>query len=80
MLEIGTFFGLLVWAVPFMYFLSLSANEYTLPAFDPTAARRASFSQEQIPKKRPANLIKSVLSFVAQKKEEITSRRNSKVF
>ena len=33
MLEIGTFFGLLVWAVPFMYFLSLSANEYTLPAF-----------------------------------------------
>ncbi|RKO92784.1 transmembrane adaptor Erv26-domain-containing protein [Blyttiomyces helicus] len=32
-MEICTFFGLIVWLVPFMYFISLSANEYTLPAF-----------------------------------------------
>ncbi|KAI9087769.1 transmembrane adaptor Erv26, partial [Phlyctochytrium arcticum] len=32
-LEIATFFGLMVWLVPFIYFVSLSANENTLPAF-----------------------------------------------
>ncbi|KAI8909396.1 transmembrane adaptor Erv26 [Powellomyces hirtus] len=31
--EIATFFGLVVWLIPFMYFISLSANEYTLPNF-----------------------------------------------
>ncbi|KAI8923407.1 transmembrane adaptor Erv26-domain-containing protein [Entophlyctis helioformis] len=29
--EIASFFGLLVWLVPFLYFVSLSANDYTLP-------------------------------------------------
>ena len=31
--EVASFFGLLVWTVPFVYFISLSANEYTLPNF-----------------------------------------------
>ncbi|KAI9001909.1 transmembrane adaptor Erv26, partial [Gaertneriomyces semiglobifer] len=29
--EIASFFGVCVWLVPFLYFISLSANEYTLP-------------------------------------------------
>jgi hypothetical protein len=32
-MEIATFFSLLVWFVPFTYFISLSASENTLPAF-----------------------------------------------
>ncbi|KAJ3048348.1 erv26 super protein [Rhizophlyctis rosea] len=81
-LEIGTFFGLLVWAVPFMYFLSLSANEYTLPAFDPTAQRRASMQAEQlsVPKRRQTNLVKSFLGVLQRKKEEIMPVGGSKTF
>lgn len=29
--EVATFFGLLVWLVPFLFFISLTANEYALP-------------------------------------------------
>jgi hypothetical protein len=31
--EIASFFAICVWLVPFMFFISLSANEFTLPAF-----------------------------------------------
>jgi hypothetical protein len=31
--EIASFFGICVWLVPFTYFISLSANDYTLPKF-----------------------------------------------
>jgi hypothetical protein len=29
--EVATFFGLCVWLVPFMFFVSLTANDQTLP-------------------------------------------------
>ena len=32
-MDIAAFFGLMVWLVPFMFFISLSASENTLPAF-----------------------------------------------
>ena len=35
-LEIASFFTLIVWIVPFMFFLSLSANEFTLPSVGST--------------------------------------------
>ncbi|KAI8813873.1 transmembrane adaptor Erv26 [Cladochytrium replicatum] len=65
--EIATFFGICVWLVPFTFFISLSANEYTLPAFDPTAARR---SEDSSPRKR-GNLIKSISAYILQKKDEM---------
>lgn len=32
--EVTSFFGICVWSLPLLYFLSLSANEYSLPTFD----------------------------------------------
>ena len=29
--EVASFFGICVWIVPFLFFISLSANEFTLP-------------------------------------------------
>ncbi|KAJ3415739.1 erv26 super protein [Chytridiales sp. JEL 0842] len=63
-MEIATFFSLMVWLVPFMYFISLSANENTLPAFDPQSASRKGSKKKQ-------NLVKGIINFVLQKKEEI---------
>jgi hypothetical protein len=51
--EVASFFGICVWTLPLLYFLSLSANEYALPTFD------------QSPKKR-TNLLKSMITFFTQ--------------
>ena len=47
--EISSFFGICVWMLPLIYFLSLSANEYTLPSYESS--------------KKRSNLIKSILSY-----------------
>ncbi|KAI8607877.1 transmembrane adaptor Erv26-domain-containing protein [Chytriomyces sp. MP71] len=56
-MDIAAFFGLMVWLVPFMFFISLSANENTLPAF---ASARSNKKQ---------NLVKGLMNFVLQKSE-----------
>ena len=48
--EVTSFFGICVWSLPLLYFLSLSANEYTLPSFDSNQ-----------PKKR-SNLVKTLIN------------------
>ncbi|KAJ3328404.1 erv26 super protein [Blyttiomyces sp. JEL0837] len=64
--EIATFFGIIVWLIPFMYFISLSANEYTLPAIDPSASQR-----ERGGRQKKTNLVKGLINFVLQKKDEL---------
>ncbi|KAI8817934.1 transmembrane adaptor Erv26-domain-containing protein [Fimicolochytrium jonesii] len=56
--EIATFFGLIVWLIPFMYFISLSANEYTLPNFDPSAPKQ----------KKNTNLVKTLATYLGMVK------------
>ncbi|KAJ3149704.1 erv26 super protein [Geranomyces michiganensis] len=58
--EIATFFGLVVWLVPFMYFISLSANEYTLPNFDANA-----------PRKKNSNLVKTIAGWLGAVKQAV---------
>ncbi|KAF9970915.1 erv26 super protein [Actinomortierella ambigua] len=38
--SIASFFGICVWLVPFSYFISLSANDNTLPNFDKTSKQQ----------------------------------------
>ncbi|TPX62103.1 hypothetical protein PhCBS80983_g00686 [Powellomyces hirtus] len=59
--EIATFFGLVVWLIPFMYFISLSANEYTLPNFDASAG----------PRKKNNNLIKTIAGWLGAAKQVV---------
>ncbi|KAJ1554424.1 erv26 super protein [Cladochytrium tenue] len=68
--EISAFFGVIVWLVPFTYFISLSANEYTLPAFDPSA----SSSSSARPARRRPPLAKALLDFVLQRRELLPSQ------
>eukprot|EP00842_Homolaphlyctis_polyrhiza_P005888 jgi/Hompol1/62/HPOL_003978-RA len=93
MTEIASFFGILVWMVPFMYFISLSANDYTLPAFGKMQMQMQierqmendelladDFQQQQkpqSPKKKTGNLIKMIANFVSAKKEELIPSTSS---
>ncbi|KAJ3006066.1 erv26 super protein [Thoreauomyces humboldtii] len=58
--EIATFFGLVVWLIPFMYFISLSANEYTLPTTDAS-----------VPRKKNSSLVKSIAAYLGAAKEAL---------
>lgn len=40
--EVSSFFGICVWSLPLLYFLSLSANEYSLPSFDSNKPKKRS--------------------------------------
>ncbi len=73
--EVASFFGLLVWLVPFSYFISLSANEYTLPAYGSTVNKGRSsnlnvgessdpFTTKSTRKR--LNLIKSFISSILE--------------
>ncbi|KAI9208751.1 transmembrane adaptor Erv26 [Polychytrium aggregatum] len=58
--EVATFFGLCVWLVPFMFFVSLTANEYTLPNFDSSNISASG------PQKKKTNIVKSLFGNFAQ--------------
>ncbi|KAI9364382.1 transmembrane adaptor Erv26-domain-containing protein [Zopfochytrium polystomum] len=66
-IEIAAFFGLIIWLIPFMYFISLSANDYTLPAFDPS-------SSAPRPSQKKSTFVKSFLNFVLRKNELLPSQ------
>ncbi|KAG0228479.1 erv26 super protein [Actinomortierella wolfii] len=57
--SIASFFGICVWLVPFSYFISLSANDNTLPNFDKT--------NKQQQKKN--GILKSIFGTLLNKKE-----------
>ncbi|TPX75151.1 hypothetical protein CcCBS67573_g03578 [Chytriomyces confervae] len=62
-MDIAAFFGLMVWLVPFAFFISLSANENTLPAFDASSASSRGES------KKKTNLVKGLMNLVLQKSD-----------
>lgn len=43
--EIASFFGLLVWLIPFLLFISLSANDFVLPTSQERGKRHASIAR-----------------------------------
>jgi hypothetical protein len=63
-LEICAIFSILIWLVPFLYFISLSASEYTLPNFSPTASERSKQGKF-------GSAIKLFLNYFSGKKEEL---------
>ena len=67
--EVSTFFGICIWIVPFLFFISLTANDFTLPSYDPNASSPISPSSRPMPKS--TNLVKRFLGFLIQKKEEL---------
>ncbi|CAG8450938.1 62_t:CDS:2 [Funneliformis mosseae] len=64
--DIAAFFGICVWLIPFSYFISLSANDNALPSFD-----TKSYNIDLIPARNKSGLLKNLLNFILQKKEEI---------
>ncbi|KAL2916949.1 erv26 superfamily protein [Polyrhizophydium stewartii] len=77
--EIASFFGLLVWLVPFLFFISLTANDYTLPAFDARAHSPKPSDPDVAYKKRSGNIIKAFAAFLSSKKEELMPSSSSKI-
>ncbi|KAG0261985.1 erv26 super protein [Actinomortierella ambigua] len=57
--SIASFFGICVWLVPFSYFISLSANDNTLPNFDKTS------KQQQ----KKSGIFKTIFGTLLNKKE-----------
>ncbi|KAL0087547.1 transmembrane adaptor Erv26-domain-containing protein [Phycomyces blakesleeanus] len=62
-MDIAAFFGICVWLIPFTYFISLSANDNSLPMSDPTAGDFA-------PSQNKKGLLKTLLRFVGIKGQE----------
>jgi hypothetical protein len=68
--EISAIFAIVVWLVPFQLFISLSASEYTLPnTSDPALAS-----------KKQSKLIKTLLNYILQKKEELLPTKDTTRF
>ncbi|EGF83968.1 hypothetical protein BATDEDRAFT_21588 [Batrachochytrium dendrobatidis JAM81] len=67
--EIGSFFAILVWMVPFLFFISLSANDYTLPAFDTKSI--SPHNVDESTKKKNNNFIKSIAKWISGVKETV---------
>ncbi|XJO71440.1 hypothetical protein BDV3_000954 [Batrachochytrium dendrobatidis] len=67
--EIGSFFAILVWMVPFLFFISLSANDYTLPAFDTKSI--SPHNVDESTKKKNNNFIKSIAKWMSGVKETV---------
>ncbi|RIA96537.1 transmembrane adaptor Erv26-domain-containing protein [Glomus cerebriforme] len=64
--DITAFFGICVWLIPFAYFISLSANDNSLPSFDPNLQ-----NADSIPSRYKSGLLKNLLNFILQKKDEV---------
>lgn len=64
--EVASFFGICIWLVPFCLFISLSANENTLPS-NLNDLHRFEHKDDDLPKKRGINLVKIVVGLVREK-------------
>ena len=70
--EAVAFFGLCVWLVPFIYFVSLSASDNTLPT-DLGGDQKAK-------KSKIGNHLLTFMNFVLRKKADILPQKNAKSF
>ncbi|KAI9027560.1 transmembrane adaptor Erv26-domain-containing protein [Phycomyces nitens] len=61
-MDIAAFFGICVWLIPFTYFISLSANDNSLPMSDPTAG-------DYTPQNKKG-LFKTLLGYVGFKSQD----------
>jgi hypothetical protein len=64
--QVCTLFGICVWGVPFIYILSLSANEYTLPAFDASISTNGHQQDPMMSPKKQGNLLKGFMKRVME--------------
>ncbi|KAI9352656.1 transmembrane adaptor Erv26 [Obelidium mucronatum] len=67
-MDISAFFGLMVWLVPFMFFISLSAAENTLPSFDAASASSRGGSSS-----KKTNLVKGIINVFLKKQDLLPS-------
>jgi len=67
--EVASFFGLCVWLVPFIYFVSLSAADNTLPT---------EINGEQRKKSKLGNHLLTFLNFILRKKNDLLPQRANK--
>ncbi|ORY35187.1 DUF396-domain-containing protein [Rhizoclosmatium globosum] len=72
-MDISAFFGLMIWLVPFMFFISLSAAENTLPAFDANSANSRGSSSASGGFGKKTNLVKGVINLFLKKQELLPS-------
>ena len=63
-MHVAAFFGMCVWLVPFMFFISLSASDNTLPSVDSAVA-------EQQRRNRIGNRVLSFFNYVLNKRNEL---------
>ncbi|TPX43957.1 hypothetical protein SeMB42_g04502 [Synchytrium endobioticum] len=67
--QTATFFGICVWLVPFLYFISVSANDYALPNYDPSSSRHDDPSNPNggTGRRKRFSLFKSIVDFVIKR-------------
>lgn len=64
--EVVSFFALCVWLIPFAYFVSLSANDHTLPSMTTDGSSDGRRSERGV-----GNRLLVLFNFLRRKKEEI---------
>jgi len=71
--EVASFFGLCVWLVPFIYFISLSASDNTLPT-------ELGGGDQKGKRSKIGNHLLTFMNFVLRKQADILPQKNSKTF
>ncbi|KAH6559905.1 hypothetical protein BASA50_008994 [Batrachochytrium salamandrivorans] len=69
--EVGSFFAILVWMVPFLFFISLSANDHTLPAFDSRPLSSPTPLDGMATKKNRSSFIKYIVRLISKVKDDL---------
>ncbi|ORX83865.1 DUF396-domain-containing protein [Basidiobolus meristosporus CBS 931.73] len=79
--QIGAFFAICVWLVPFIYFISLSANDLTLPNYGAESSQTNTTPQVgtvNIQRRYKGNgMLKSFLNVLLRKGDDMLPRTNS---
>ncbi|CAG8491307.1 229_t:CDS:2 [Diversispora eburnea] len=65
-MEVAAFFGTCIWMIPFAYFISISANDNTLPSFDPNV-----HNDDHLPARNKGGILKNLFNFILQKKDNM---------
>ena len=71
--HVAAFFALCVWVVPFMFFISLSASDNTLPSVDAAAT-------DQQRRNRIGNRVLGFFHMLMNKSDTVLPSRNTKAF
>ncbi|KAK9701299.1 erv26 superfamily protein [Basidiobolus ranarum] len=80
--HIGSFFAICVWLVPFIYFISLSANDLTLPNYGSVSSQPTPSSPQvgsiNIQRRyKGTGLLKSFLNVILRKGDDVLPRSGS---